>query len=167
MSEVNVLCIELERKKKSFPLKSRAPPKYFKFYGQVLNQINAHDRRTWPHLYVLYTTYSRKKKFTRFFFIYFQYDIPLKVVRGPTHFWWISTKKSSKLLVLTTCLFQYMSFLHFFLHNEKGRKIRFAKNFSSNTILEIVSTSTYYILPYYHTVEIALDKMRMFSRKKI
>ena len=58
-------------------------------------------------------------------------------------------------------------FLHFFPHNEKGRKIRFAKNFSSNTILEIVSTSTYYILPYYHTVEIALDKMRMFSRKKI
>ena len=106
---------------------------------------------------------QQEKKVHKIFFIYFQYDIPLKVVSGPTHFWWISTKKSSKLLVLTTCLFQYMSFQyenHFFPHNEKGRKIRFAKNFSSNTI------RTYYILPYYHTVEIALDKMRMFSRKK-
>ena len=59
--------------------------------------------------------------------------------------------------LLTTCLFQYMCFQyenHFFPHNEKGRKISFAKNFSSNTILEIVR-STYYILPYYHTVEIA------------
>ena len=140
------------KKKNHFPWNLARHPNISNFMVRYLIKLMRMTGAHGPTCMYYNTTYSRKKSSQDFFFIYFQYDIPLKVVRGPTHFWWISTKKSSKLLVLTTCLFQYMSFLHFFPHNEKGRKIKFAKNFSSNTILEIVSTSTYYILPYYHTV---------------
>ena len=38
--------------------------------------------------------------------------------------------------------FQYEN--DFFPHNDIGRKIRFAKKFSSNTILEIVRSSKYF-----------------------